>query len=42
VALSAEHGTIGRAEPSDVGYSDTTVHLHEKILMVRDVRIEAL
>jgi len=53
VALSAEHGTIDLAEPSDlprigdrleliVGYSDTTVHLHEEIVAVRDGRIEAI
>ena len=53
VALSAEHGTIELAEPSDlprigdkleliVGYSDTTVHLHEEIVAVRNGRIEAI
>ena len=53
VALSAEHGTIDLAEPSDlprigekleliVGYSDTTVHLHEEIVAVRNGRIEAI
>ena len=53
VALSAEHGTIELAEPSDlprigdkleliVGYSDTTVHLHEEIVAVRSGRIEAI
>ena len=53
VALSAEHGTIELAEPSDlprigekleliVGYSDTTVHLHEEIVAVRNGRVEAI
>jgi D-serine deaminase-like pyridoxal phosphate-dependent protein len=53
VALSAEHGTIELAEPSDlprigekleliVGYSDTTVHLHEEIVAVRNGRIKAI
>jgi D-serine deaminase-like pyridoxal phosphate-dependent protein len=53
VELSAEHGTIELAEPSDLprigdkleliaGYSDTTVHLHEEIVAVRDGRIEAI
>ena len=53
VALSAEHGTIELAEPSDlprigdkleliVGYSDTTVHLHEDIVAVRKGRVEAI
>jgi D-serine deaminase-like pyridoxal phosphate-dependent protein len=53
VGLSAEHGTIDLAEPSDlprigekleliVGYSDTTVHLHEEIVAVRKGRIEAV
>jgi D-serine deaminase-like pyridoxal phosphate-dependent protein len=53
VGLSAEHGTIELAEPSDlprigekleliVGYSDTTVHLHEEIVAVRNGRIEAI
>jgi D-serine deaminase-like pyridoxal phosphate-dependent protein len=51
--LSAEHGTIELNEPSDlprigdkleliVGYSDTTVHLHEEIVAVRNGRIEAI
>lgn len=53
VALSAEHGTIELAEPSDlprigdkleliVGYSDTTVHLHEEIVAARNGCIEAI
>jgi D-serine deaminase-like pyridoxal phosphate-dependent protein len=53
VALSAEHGTVELAEPSDlprvgdkleliVGYSDTTVHLHEEIVALRDGRIKAI
>ena len=53
VSLSAEHGTIELSEPNDlprigdkleliVGYSDTTVHLHEEIVAVRDNRIEAI
>ena len=53
VGFSAEHGTIELAEPSDpprigdklefiVGYSDTTVHLHEEIVAVRNGRIEAI
>src|SRR5215468_209312 len=51
--LSAEHAKIELAEPSAVpevgdkiefivGYSDTTVHLHEEIVGVRDGRIEAV
>jgi D-serine deaminase-like pyridoxal phosphate-dependent protein len=53
VALSAEHGTIDLAEPNDlprigdkleliVGYGDTTVHLHEEIVAVRNGKIEAI
>jgi D-serine deaminase-like pyridoxal phosphate-dependent protein len=53
VGLSAEHGTIVLAEANDkprigdkleliVGYSDTTVHLHEEIVAVRNGRIEAV
>jgi D-serine deaminase-like pyridoxal phosphate-dependent protein len=53
VGLSAEHGTIELTEPSDlprigdkleliVGYSDTTVHLHEEIVATRNGRIEAV
>ncbi len=52
VALSAEHTTVVLDAPSDspkvgdkvqfvVGYSDTTVHLHEKIHAVRGGRVEA-
>ena len=51
--LSAEHSKIELAHPSDipkigdkiefiVGYSDTTVHLHEEIVGVRDGRIECI
>ena len=50
--LSAEHGTIELAAPSAspaigekvemiVGYSDTTVHLHETILAMRGGRVAA-
>ena len=50
VALSAEHTTVVLATPSDaprvgekmqfvVGYSDTTVHLHEKIHAIRGGRV---
>ncbi len=53
VMLSAEHGTIDLAEPNDlprigdkielvVGYGDTTVHLHEEIVAVRNGKIEAI
>ena len=53
VWLSAEHGTIDLAEPNDlprigdkleliVGYGDTTVHLHEEIVAVRNGKIEAI
>jgi len=53
VALSAEHGSIELAEPNDlprigdkieliVGYGDTTVHLHEEIVAVRNGKIEAI
>jgi D-serine deaminase-like pyridoxal phosphate-dependent protein len=53
VRLSAEHATIELAHPSDVprigdklelivGYSDTTVHLHEEIVGVRGGQIEAI
>ena len=53
VRLSAEHATIELASPSErpkigdkveliVGYSDTTVHLHEEIVGVRNGRIEAI
>jgi D-serine deaminase-like pyridoxal phosphate-dependent protein len=51
--LSAEHGTIELRAPSDtprvgdrlewvVGYSDTTVHLHDEIHATRKGRIEAV
>ena len=50
--LSAEHGIIELEAPSEtqrvggnleaiVGYSDTTVHLHEQIYATRGGRIEA-
>ncbi len=53
VQLSAEHTTVHLDAPSDtpavgdkllfvVGYGDTTVHLHEEIVAVRDGRIEAI
>jgi D-serine deaminase-like pyridoxal phosphate-dependent protein len=53
VKLSAEHTTVELVAPSDkpavgdkvlfvVGYGDTTVHLHEEIVAVRDGRIEAI
>jgi D-serine deaminase-like pyridoxal phosphate-dependent protein len=53
VRLSAEHATLDLASPSErpvvgdkveliVGYSDTTVHLHEEIVGVRNGRIEAI
>jgi D-serine deaminase-like pyridoxal phosphate-dependent protein len=53
VKLSAEHATIELAEPSampgvgdrielTVGYSDTTVHLHEEIVALRRGRIESV
>jgi D-serine deaminase-like pyridoxal phosphate-dependent protein len=53
VKLSAEHATVELAAPSDtpavgdkvlfvVGYGDTTVHLHEEIVAMRDGRIEAI
>ncbi len=51
IRLSAEHTTIELASPSDdppvggrleflVGYSDTTVHLHEEIVGVRNGAVE--
>ena len=51
--LSAEHGTIELEQPNDtlrvgdrlewiVGYSDTTVHLHDEIHATRKGRIEAI
>jgi D-serine deaminase-like pyridoxal phosphate-dependent protein len=53
VRLSAEHVTIELAAPADaprvgehlefvVGYSDTTVHLHETLYGVRSGRIDAV
>jgi D-serine deaminase-like pyridoxal phosphate-dependent protein len=53
VGLSAEHATIELQEPSAspqvgdkiefvVGYTDTTVHLHEELYAVRDGRVEAV
>ncbi len=53
VRLSAEHATLDLAQPSEVprigdklelivGYSDTTVHLHEQIIAVRDGRVEGV
>jgi D-serine deaminase-like pyridoxal phosphate-dependent protein len=51
VGLSAEHATIELESPSSsprvgdkiefvIGYTDTTVHLHEELYAVRDGRIE--
>jgi D-serine deaminase-like pyridoxal phosphate-dependent protein len=51
IRLSAEHATVELSKPSDfpaigdrlefaVGYSDTTIHLHEKIFGLRNSRIE--
>jgi D-serine deaminase-like pyridoxal phosphate-dependent protein len=51
--LSAEHMTIELLNPSDrpsigdrieliVGYSDTTVHLHDEIVGIRDGKVEAV
>jgi D-serine deaminase-like pyridoxal phosphate-dependent protein len=53
VALSAEHGNITLAAPSDsprvgqqlsllVGYSDQAVHLHEQIWAVREGEVRAV
>jgi D-serine deaminase-like pyridoxal phosphate-dependent protein len=53
VGLSAEHATIELENPSTspkvgdkiefvVGYTDTTVHLHEELYAVRDGRVEAV
>jgi D-serine deaminase-like pyridoxal phosphate-dependent protein len=53
VALSAEHATIELESPSAVpgvgdlvefivGYSDTTVHLHEEIIGIRGGHVEAV
>jgi len=53
IKLSAEHTKIDLVEPSEtprvggkiemiVGYSDTTVHLHEEIVAIRGGRVEAV
>ena len=53
VRLSAEHATIELDAPNTglsvgdrlewvVGYSDTTVHLHDEIYAVRNGRVEAV
>jgi D-serine deaminase-like pyridoxal phosphate-dependent protein len=53
IALSAEHTKLELERPSErprigdkielvVGYSDTTVHLHEEIVATRDGRVEAV
>ena len=53
IKLSAEHAKIELQHPSEapkvgeriefiVGYSDTTVHLHEEIVGVRGGRIESV
>ena len=53
VKLSAEHSTIELERASDtprvgdrvefvVGYSDTTVHLHEEMIGMRDGRVEVV
>jgi D-serine deaminase-like pyridoxal phosphate-dependent protein len=53
LSLSAEHATITLEAPSDspavgdkvvfiVGYGDTTVHLHEDIVAIRDDHVEAI
>jgi 3-hydroxy-D-aspartate aldolase len=53
VKLSAEHAQIELAVPSDtphigdkvelvVGYSDTTIHLHEEIVGLRGGKIESV
>jgi D-serine deaminase-like pyridoxal phosphate-dependent protein len=53
VSLSAEHGRIELEEPNTalkvgdkleflVGYSDTTVHLHEEMFGIRDSRVEVV
>src|SRR5262245_16609555 len=53
VRLSAEHATIDLAAPNEalrvgdplefvVGYTDTTVHLHETMYGVRDGRVETI
>jgi len=53
VGLSAEHATIELEEPATdpgvgdkiefvVGYTDTTVHLHEELYAIRDGTVEAV
>ena len=53
IKLSAEHAKIELQQPSTVpkigdkielivGYSDTTVHLHEEIVGVRGGRVESV
>jgi D-serine deaminase-like pyridoxal phosphate-dependent protein len=53
VGLSAEHATIEMEAPTDtpkvgdkiefiVGYTDTTVHLHEELYATRDGQVEAV
>ena len=53
IGLSAEHTRIELGQPAErprigdkvelvVGYSDTTVHLHEEIVATRDGRVEAV
>jgi len=53
VALSSEHGRIELAEPNTslrvgdklefvVGFSDTTVHLHDELYGIRDGRVEVV
>jgi D-serine deaminase-like pyridoxal phosphate-dependent protein len=53
IQVSAEHAKIELERPSErprigdrielaVGYSDTTVHLHEELVAVRDGRVEAV
>jgi len=53
VGLSAEHASIELDAPSFspevgdkiefvVGYTDTTVHLHDELYAVRDGRVEAV
>ena len=53
VGLSAEHASILLESPSDtprvgdkiefiVGYTDTTVHLHDELYAIRDGRVEAV
>ena len=53
ISLSAEHGTIQLKQPNDlprigdrisfiVGYSDTTVFLHDQLYAARDGTVEAV